>query len=171
MLKPNKATSHLVTLWDEMLLPIISVYFRRRKRLDFNWPERPLIFSPCVASEAREVSCPPPCMSSGRNSPTDLYPRMAIFRDFGCGISRSGYRIQSSGSTATSNRMASKFKGRRDSTYRPQITAGIPPLCSVYEEFYVHLLKIQCYFRSHKGSMEYLLMYNNCVTPLRDVMN
>lgn len=30
---------------------------------------------------------------SGRDSPTDLYPRMAIFRDFGCGMSRAGYRI------------------------------------------------------------------------------
>lgn len=31
--------------------------------------------------------------------------------------------------------------------------------------------KLLCYFRSHRESMEYLQMYNNCVTPLRDVMN
>lgn len=106
--------------WDS-----IPVYDRRRKRLDFKWAERPLIFSPCVAPQ---VSClaPSPWLSSGWNSPTDLYPRMAIFRDFGCGISRSGYRIQSSGSTATSNRMASKFKRRKDSTYRPPDNSRSP---------------------------------------------
>lgn len=157
---------HLVALWDETLFQSMTggVNASISNELEGRWYSAP-------ASHLRYHASPPPpdCRRVG----THLRICTRGWRFFV--ISAAAYLvlvIASSPRALPQPPTGWHPNSRREIRHTdPQIRAGIPPMCSAGEEYDVQLLKNECYFRSHKGSMEYLQMYNNCVTPLRDVMN